>query len=246
VVRRGGWPQRYAIVAHVEGVPMGARGEMFVASDGYVGLADVGGGVTNVAAVFPVGTMQGAAGSADTRLAAWIAAQPRVAARLRGGRLLAPPRVTGPFNHRVRRAWAPGAALVGDAADFLDPFTGEGIYAALRGAQRLLPYAFDACRARDGTRQRHALEAWERARRETFAGKWRVERLIAAAVAFPRLFNLVGRRLAHRPDLADLLVGVAGDFVPPRQVLRPGFLLSLLAGREPSRPGVLPSPDRLS
>jgi len=42
---------------------------------------------------------------------------------------------TGPFARWSRRAAAPGAVLVGDAADFFDPFTGQGIYSALRGAE---------------------------------------------------------------------------------------------------------------
>jgi hypothetical protein len=42
------------------------------------------------------------------------------------------------------------------------------------------------------------------------------------------ILNHVARTLARRRDMADLLVGVAGDFVPPREVLRPGFLLGLL------------------
>jgi hypothetical protein len=28
--------------------------------------------------------------------------------------------------------------------------------------------------------------------------------------------------------MADLLVGVAGDFVPPREILKPSYLLKLL------------------
>ena len=42
--------------------------------------------------------------------------------------------VTGPFAATASRVTADGALLLGDAADFFDPFTGEGIYAALRGA----------------------------------------------------------------------------------------------------------------
>ncbi len=37
------------------------------------------------------------------------------------------------------------------------------------------------------------------------------------------------RTLGARRDMADLLVGVTGDIVPAREVLRPGFLLKLLA-----------------
>jgi flavin-dependent dehydrogenase len=242
LVRTGRWPRRYALVAHHRGVSgMGPRGEMHVMPWGYVGLADVGGGVTNVAVVVPSGEMRAATGDATDFMDRCLARSPALSARLAGSVRLAPPMVTGPFNHAVSRAWAPGAALVGDAADFFDPFTGEGIFAALRGAQRLLPYAFDACRAPTEARQWDALAAWDRARRDTFGGKRRVERLIGAAVALPALFNVVGRRLRHRPDLADLLVGVAGDFVPPSRVLRPGFLLSLLAGHGHETPRTIPS-----
>ena len=38
--------------------------------------------------------------------------------------------------------------------------------------------------------------------------------------------------------MADLLVGVAGDFVPPPQVMRPGFLLRLFARPLPAAPAV--------
>ena len=55
---------------------------------------------------------------------------------------------TGPFASHARRAWPPGVALVGDAADFFDPFTGEGIYAALRGGEMLAPWAREALAAR--------------------------------------------------------------------------------------------------
>jgi hypothetical protein len=33
--------------------------------------------------------------------------------------------------------------------------------------------------------------------------------------------------LSRRKDMADLFVGVTGDFVPARKVLRPSFLLAL-------------------
>ena len=64
--------------------------------------------------------------------------------------------------------------------------------------------------------------------RHEFRGKWMVERLIGAAVAWPPLINHAARVLSRRKDMADLLVGVAGDFVPPAEVLRPAYLLRLL------------------
>jgi hypothetical protein len=61
-----------------------------------------------------------------------------------------------------------------------------------------------------------------------FSGKWAVERLVGTAVGWSPLINRAAHVLSRRKDMADLLVGVAGDFVPPREVLRPGYLLRLL------------------
>ena len=47
------------------------------------------------------------------------------------------------------------------------------------------------------------------------------------AIAYPYFLNNAAKVLSRRKDMADLLVGVAGDFIPPRLVLRPRFLYSL-------------------
>ena len=73
-----------------------------------------------------------------------------------------------------------------------------------------------------------ALREYERTRRAEFRGKWRVERLVGAAVAFPALIERAAATLSRRKDLADLFIGVTGDFVPAREVLRPSYLLALL------------------
>jgi flavin-dependent dehydrogenase len=135
-------------------------------------------------------------------------------------------RATGPFASHARRAWAEGVALVGDSADFFDPFTGEGIYSALRGGELLAPFAEAAARG-----DARALGGYERARRAEFRGKWMVERLIGLAVAHPLLINRAARVLSRRRDLADLLVGVAGDFVPPAEVLNARYVWQLFGAR---------------
>ena len=122
-----------------------------------------------------------------------------------------------------------GVFLVGDALRVMEPFTGQGIYSALRGAELaadclipgLTPGASSPIRA-------IKLEPYVRARRREFAGKWALERLIGLGVGWPALTERVVRRLARRPDLADLLVGATGNFVPARRVLAAGFLARLL------------------
>ncbi len=239
VARSARWPRRLALVTRYRGVAgMGLAGEMHVDRSGYLGLADVGHGETNVALVVPARRAIGLGGVAGRGRAgfldAWIAAHPHLAARFARAVRSGPVRATGPFAQRARRAWAPGAALVGDAADFYDPFTGEGIYAALRGGEMLAPYVHDAVRnLRPGAADR-ALAAYDRCRRHEFRGKWAVERLVAVAVSMPWLLDRVTRVLAARRDMADLFVGVAGDIVPAERVLRPAYLLRLLL---PVRPG---------
>jgi len=227
------WPRRVALVAHYRGVGgVGDCGEMHVERDGYVGIADVGHGETNVAVVVPasrVRALRRAHVSPEVFAADWIARRPQLAPRFAAAERVTAVRATGPFAARARRGWAPGAALVGDAADFFDPFTGEGIYAALRGGELLAPFAYEACAAPSGAADR-ALRAYDDTRRREFGGKWMVERLIGAAVASPLLMNHAARTLSRRRDMADLLVGVAGDFVPPSEVLRAGYVLGLLAG----------------
>ncbi len=226
------WPRRVAFVAHYRDVSgIGGQGEMHVERDGYVGLADVGHGETNVAIVIPKSLARDAAGDSAGFMDRWLASHaqlaPRFARATRTGKVL----VTGPFASHARRGVAEGAALVGDAADFFDPFTGEGIYAALRGGELLGDFARDAVRAGSPRAAIAALKAYELARVTEFRNKWLVERAIGAAVSSAMLMNHAARVLGGRRDLADLLIGVTGDFVPATAVLRPSFLLNFLDPR---------------
>ncbi len=236
------WPRRIALVAHYEGFgDVGRMGEMHVERDvGYVGLAAVDGGLTNVAMVVPASAGREVGRDRTAFFEQWLRDRPQLAPRVRGARRATPVLATGPFASHARRAWAPGAALVGDAADFFDPFTGEGIYAALRGGELLAPFALAALGAERATVRDDALREYDRARRAEFRGKWIVERLINAAVSYAPAMNYFARTLETRKDMADLLVGVTGDFVPAREVLRPGYLLNLFRQPPVARP---PGPD---
>lgn len=225
-------PRRMAFVAHYRDIAgITEMGEMHVERDGYVGIADVGNGVCNVALVVRARTVKASACTPDDLLESWIGSHAHLAERFARATRLDAVRVTGPFASASRPAWAPGAALVGDAAEFFDPFTGEGVYTALRGGELLAPFAARAARAArgsDGTEADRALAEYESVRRAEFSGKWLVERLIAGTVAVPALINHAARALSRRTEMADLLVGVAGDFVPASEVLRAGYFARLL------------------
>ncbi|MGH7674029.1 MAG: NAD(P)/FAD-dependent oxidoreductase [Gemmatimonadales bacterium] len=231
-LRRASRPRRLAFAAHVAGVA-GVRevGEMHVGRSGYVGLGPIGDGVSTVALVVPQRAVRERRADLRTDFFAELDRFPGLRGRFEGGVLVREVLVTGPFAQWSRSVVAPGggALLVGDAADFFDPFTGQGIYSALRGAE-LAFETLAAALARPGAGpvSRHALAPYARARRRAFAGKWVLERLIGLGVGWPALVDRVVERMARRPALADLLVGAAGNFVPARAVLAPATLAGLL------------------
>ncbi len=226
--RRHGYPRRLAFVAHVDGVTgMGDSAEMHVGRQGYVGLNPIGGGRTNVALVVPADRGGEARGRTESFLLETLRAFPGLHERVVAGALARRVLATGPFAAWSGRVTVDGAALVGDAADFFDPFTGEGIYSALRGAE-LLAEAAAAALERPGPVTAAGLAGYRRARRRAFAGKWAVERLIGYGMLFPALFDRAVARLGRRAGMADTLIGVTGDFVPACRVLNPLFLARMI------------------
>jgi flavin-dependent dehydrogenase len=229
LAHRSRLPRRFAFCAHFRGVlDVGDHGEMHVERDGYVGFADVGGGITNVSLVVPAEVATAARGDAAGFLRRWLRAHAQLAPRFAHATLSSEVLSCGPFASRARRAWAPGAALVGDAADFFDPFTGEGIYSAMRGGELLAPFLAEALRAGTPEAADAALRRYGRALDREFRGKRLVEKLVGFTVSRAPLIDHAAGVLRRRREMADLLVGVAGDFVPAREVLRPRFLLALL------------------
>jgi flavin-dependent dehydrogenase len=225
--RRQGGLRRVAFVAHIDGVEgMGDSAEMFVGRRGYLGLNPIGGGRTNVALVVPAGRAGAARGRPREFFLEALADFPGVSERVGRGGMAREVLATGPFAAWSGRVVADGAALVGDAADFFDPFTGEGIYSALRGAELLAEAALPGL-AEPGRVSAAALAPYRRGRRRAFGGKWAVERLIGYGMNFPALFDRAVGRLGRR-GMAHTLIGVTADFVPARAVLNPVFLARML------------------
>lgn len=222
-----GAPARLAFVTHMTGIAgIDDQVEMHVSEQGYLGLNPLPAATANVALVVPAARAAEARGRPAEFLRAALERCPGLAGRLPDAGELPPVRVTGPFAASSQPVVAPGAMLVGDAAGFFDPFTGEGIGSALRDAE-LAAGVLDRALADPGPVGIKALRPYALTRRAATSGRRRLERLIAGAMGLPRLFDRLVNRLDRR-GLAETFLAVTGDLLPPEAVLNPRFLWGLV------------------
>lgn len=222
--------RKWAVMGHFRDVETGGdHGEMIVTPYGYCGINPLPQGLANVCIVVDRADIRAAA-PGGSRLAGFfaerIAAHPLTRRRMERASLADGLWATGPLACRASDSIADGVLLVGDAAGFYDPFTGEGIGMALRGAELAAGVLARALGAGDVTRR--ALAPYAAARRAAFRDRLRLDRLLQSVLRRPRLADWVARRLDRDRSLADLLAEVAGDTVEARAVLGPGFMARLL------------------
>jgi menaquinone-9 beta-reductase len=228
VARRPPFARRTAMTCHIARptaeVPPEAR--MVVLRDGYVGLAPISGDRTNVGIVLGPSWSKRLQADGPRHVAMGILATTRSPEQPEG-RPTITDRLVGvhPVSAAVSRRAGDGWLLVGDAAGFLDPFTGEGLHRAFVSAE----LAAEAIHGVLDGRAEARLLAYDAAMRSRFGTKDVVSRLVQAFVAQPRLFEYVARRLATRSAIRDTMGRVLGDLVPPGQALDPRFLARLLA-----------------
>ena len=151
---------------------------------------------------------------------------PDLAARLAGATREPQIRTIGCFGHRVRSVVSDGALLVGDAATFIDPFTGEGVYFGLRGAQLAAEVAAEALRHDDTSRA--SLKAYQSARHE-LSQRYLLIDLVQSVVRTPALLNQMITRLERFPGATDRLLSILGDKRPASDILHPALLWRLFA-----------------
>lgn len=212
------FPRRIGLVAHFAGVDgLADHGEMHVGRGYYVGLAPTPGGELNVGMAL---TMRDGARSAHDRFDVAIAGIPAVAHRLRESERLSPIRGAAPIGHRVSRPAGDGWLLIGDAAGFVDPFTGEGIHRALRSARA----AAEAILSGGDVAATYRAE-----RRRAFAAKTVLSWLVQGFLAAPPLLEHAIARLSTRPRAALRLGSALGDVRPATDALSPWALLEVLA-----------------
>ncbi len=218
--------ERFAVSASFTGVPHEDYGELHLGFPGYFAMAPVDRDIVHFNFVVERGSIAEARGDLVGYFRRHAVSNPRLRRRLAWAAPIGPVRATGPMARRCRGTLAPGAVLIGDAAEFVDPFTGEGIFIALRSAELAAGVIADE---RDrGTLRSGRLERFESLRTAEFAEKFRLCWRIQKYLYRPRIANYVIHRLAANPGLADRLTAVTGDYMPPGEVSTLGFYAALL------------------
>lgn len=215
--------------AAAAGTPMTAR--MVIGEGWYCGVAPVPGGRVNIGLVM-----------SERRLRSSLRKSGSARAVVRhvvrdAVRALPPPRaawqdapetdetaVALPLAHRVARRSGPSFLLVGDAAGFIDPLSGEGLHRSLVSAE-LAADAITAWRRGDAA----ALERYDQRMRARFAPKDLLSWLLQLFLARPGALDHALSRLARRDDIRRTFADVMADLQPPQRALQPRFLLRLLA-----------------
>jgi len=211
--------RRLALIQHVSGIEgLGDRSEIYVDPPDYSILNPVAPGIVNLSLVVPLAHAKPFSARLETFMEARLRQLRHLPARLAGMKAEGPVMAMGPLAYRVGEPRAGGVLLAGDAAGFYDPFTGEGLYTALRSAELLAEVAHPALSTGDVSAG--ALAPYARAKRAAFADKARVTRALQFIIAHRRVANGAARFLQRRPALLSALMGVIGDFVPPRALLR--------------------------
>lgn len=237
---RFGRRRRLALVGRFRAPGLGesfaARGEMRIGAESVLGAAPTGRNDCTLGLV--VDQLCAPLVSVDPwHFFRGMLAQHGMTERLAAARLVGELEVTGPFEVSPHRLTAPGALLVGDAAGYLDPFTGQGIFRALLLAREATPTCLEILE-RPASEPRQLAAYADRARRLVEPAR-RVQRLVDAFVSRPVLMDATASLLARRPGLVTLLLDVTGDRIPPGALAAPRRLLGAL--RAPSFP---PDPVR--
>ncbi len=142
-------------------------------------------------------------------------------------------RATPALTRRRTRLAGPGIFVVGDAAGYVEPFTGEGMAWAIAGGSAVSAVASAAIAQWDPTQE----SAWYAQHRQRIRQRQTGCRLVAATLRRPRLTRAVVRTLAAWPKLAAPLVArITATATVPNQTPEHSRLNARLPKQDQSRP----------
>ncbi len=176
---------------------------MLCSATGYVGLAPLADGSASIAAALSPSAIQHGPANAIADIAEECGHDPAPFSHLRF-------RGTPPLTRRRASVEADGILVLGDAAGYVEPFTGEGMTWAILSAQACIPFALAAldARATPGawSAHLHRLLAPRRLRCQLIARGLRHAPLLAASMSvatrLPRAASTFAHWLTRPPTTA--------------------------------------------
>lgn len=203
-------------------IPTTPFGQMHVFDDGaYVGLNAIAPDVVNFSIVCDPEALRGT--SVVNFINDHIARSPYLTELLEPLSRDAKPGATYPVNARVRRAATHDAALVGDASGYIDPLTGEGIFAALWTADELVREVAAGWHDLPDALDRYAVARAKRQRAKAVLCE-----LFQHCISRPWLANSILWTLSRRQAVADSFIGIVGNtYSPARGIGRIALALSV-------------------
>ena len=133
----------------------------------------------------------------------------------------------GPLVPAVHAVSAPNVLLAGDAAAFVDPFTGQGVFLALSSAERAARAIIShLC---DGKPQREAWRCYGVEQARAVADRVWLATAIAFLLRTPLLARRAAGRLADHPERARAMIDAVCGLSPASKALHPLRLLRLIA-----------------
>lgn len=221
---------RMALVAHYEGTgTLKDYGLILVGDRSYCILNPTGMRLTNASIVVDQEIVQAWRAPVDALFDAALNTFPEAMHALRNTRRRQPVRCLGPLAFRSSRSARAGALLIGDAAGFYDPFTGEGVGHALHSARLAARTIVSAFAEGDEGLTESRLARFDRDQRDALRSRNRLGVVLQTIIRRPGATNAVARLLRRRQSLANLLLGVIGDLLPPHTLFSPHVLSHILA-----------------
>ncbi|BBO33429.1 NAD(P)/FAD-dependent oxidoreductase [Lacipirellula parvula] len=170
---------------------------MALADDGYLGVARLADGRLCIGAAIDAAVAR--RGALDRWISGTIA---RCELPAINGLTSASIRGTRPLTQRPARTASHRIVLIGDAAGYTEPITGEGMAWGLAAAVAVTPFALKACREW----RSELAAAWGRTlRRDVYGGQY-VNRLLAATLRRPHYARRVFAAAAALPSLTAPIV----------------------------------------
>lgn len=219
---------RYAVGGHYAGFgSLDGYVEMYVGGGAYFAVNPLGADRANVMVVVPKDRLARWSRDVDAGITGAAAELGRGIRSFEGVTRIGPRVSFGPLAHDVSGVQQAGVVLVGDAAGFLDPFTGQGVFLALTGAEHASAALLSALQ--DRAREAEAFQEYARWRAGDFAWRRRLSQAVALLIDVPFLARRVAERLERFPVARAALLDALTGMTPPQRAFRPAVLGRLIA-----------------